>query len=323
MTHSKCTLKDIALRCDVSTAIVSTVLNGKEGAMKCSAAKRDLILKTAKALEYHPNILARSIREKRIPIIGVFLRHSSIAPHVLGRTMSSRLGAVTTILNKMQYEVLFVPYSDPREQYSRMKSLIARGLLGGIITNIDFDDNKEVCRLLHNSKLPYLVLGKPALPDTYCVYNSNSELEKLCKTLADEQKCSRCISVEPGENDSLLCRAMPFPEGHIWAGKVLDRESVLQDMSRTFFVVMGAVLVEKMRKSGIRLAHYVCVDPEEDMDKLSGLHDTFFMKDPLFVDNYLEKVFSQWLLEDRKPEKISIKHTIPEENFIFKRKLSI
>ena len=320
MPKPTCTLKDIALRCGVSSAIVSTVLNGKEGQMKCSAAKREQIFRVAGELEYHPNILARSIREKRIPIIGVFLRQSQTPSHILNRSISSRLGAITTILNKMQYEVLFVPYSDPAEQYTRMKSLIARGLLGGIVTNIDYNDNKEICQLLHDSKLPYLVLGKPALPDTYCLYTSNAALEKLCEQVAVKKKCVRCISVEPGAEDLLIYRAMPFPDGHIWAELAITQEEALKDVPHTLFVIMGAVLVKKLNEKGISFPHYVCVDPEEDMEKLAGMHDSFFMKEPSFVEHYLENVFGRWLCEDKKPERFINRALIPEENFIFKNK---
>lgn len=320
MAPAKCTLKDIALRCNVSPGIVSTVLNGREGKMKCSPVKRELILKTAREMEYHPNILARSVRKQRIPIIGVFLRHSSVMPHVLGRSMSSRLGTITAILNKIQYEVLFVPYATAEEQYSRMRSLIARGLLGGIVTNIDPCDNEHICQLLNESKLPFLVLGKPALPEIYCIYTSSVFLEEKCQTLAAERKCSRIISVEPAENDGLLFRAMPFPEGYIWAGRELSAEEASQDPNRTLFVIMGAVLLEKMDSIKLPYPHYVCVDPEEDIKNLAGRHDTFFLKDDHAVEHYLQDVLGLWLLEGKKPEQYEVKHIIPEENFIYIKK---
>ena len=321
MFSNKCTLKDIAQRCGVSSAIVSTVLNGKEGQMKCSAAKRELIVRTAEELEYHPNILARSIKKRRIPVIGVFLRQHRTPSHILNRSISSRLGSITAIFNKMQYEVLFVPYSDSAEQHTRMKSLIARGLLGGIVTNIDYNDNHNICRLLQASHLPYLVLGKPSLPDTYCVYTSDAALEKLCSRIAAEKKCSRCISIEPGGKDLLIYRSMPFPEGHIWAASHLDAEEAFSDVQHTFFVVMGAVLMKKLNEKGLQLPHYVCIDPEEDMEKLAGMHDSFFVKEPPFIEHYLENVFSGWLCEDKKPGQFINRTLIPEENFIFRHKL--
>ena len=316
MTHV-CTLKDIALKCGVSPAIVSTVLNNREGQMKCSRAKRELILRTAKEMEYHPNILARSIRKKRVPIVGVFLRQSASLPHVLGRSMSARLGAITTALNEVLYEVLFVPYTDAEEQYARMKSLMAQGLLGGVITNIDFRDNASVCELLRNSGLPYLVLGLPAVPGTVCAYSDIRALESLCFRLAARQGCTQCVSVEPGENAPLIFRRLPAPSGHIWAAPACGPESFAGELAHTLFVVMGAVLLEKLRGQGIFPEHYVCVDPEEDLDKLAGSHDTFFLREPRLMEQYLRTTFIKWLTDDTPPEHPSAALVTPEENFIF------
>lgn len=320
MPAHSCTLKDIALKCGVSSALVSSVLNGRAGTTKCSAAKRELILNTAREMEYHPNILARSIKKSRVPIVGIFLRYSAGQSHVLGRSISSRLGTLTPVLNAMHHEVLFVPFSDVQEQYSRMKSLIAQGLLGGIITNIDFHDNLRVCELLQSSKLPYLVLGKPSLPGTFCIYSSSKCLEELCFKLASERNCSRCVSVEPGPKGSLIFRPMPFPEGHIWAAQAISLKEAAADAGNTLFVLMGCILVERLHALGILPQHYVCVDPAEDMEKLEGMHDTFFMKRASATEDYLRNVFGPWLLNATKPPITAAVNIIDEHQFIFKRK---
>ena len=322
MAERSCTLKDIALKCGVSPAIVSIVLNGKEGQMKCSAATRQLILQTAREMEYHPNILARSIKKNKVPIVGVFLRRSAMLPHVLGRAMSARLGNITAVLNQLHYEVLFVPYSDASEQYERMKSLIAQGLLGGIITNIDFNDNSRICELLQSSALPYLVLGKPAAAGTFCLYSNSSALEKLCSALAAEKGCTQCISVEPAEEHSLIYRLMPFPHGHIWAAPEYPEEKLSSSMKNTLFVVMGAVLLEDMYKRGIVPEHYVCVEPEEDKKKLAGLHDTFFLQELHSVEHYLQETYKKWLIDDIVPEKCSVQSVVEQECFTFIKKFS-
>ena len=319
MPLRNCTLKDIALQCGVSSALVSSVLNGKTGTMKCSAAKRELILKTAGEMDYHPNILARSIKKSQVPIVGVFLKRSaSQPPHVLGRSVSAYLGTMTSVLNPMDHEVLFVPYNNAGEQYDRMKSLIARGLLGGIITNIDFQDNLRICELLQHSRLPYLVLGKPALPGTHCIYSSDKVLEELCAQRAAEKGCSRCISVEPGGEGGLIFRAMPFPENHIWAAPALPIQEIAESLDDTLIVFMGCVLVEKLYALGLRPRHYVCVDPADDMEKLAGLHDTFFLQRTSVIENYLRTVFAPWLLNDSEPDKNSAATVTNELNFIFK-----
>ena len=153
--------------------------------------------------------------------------------------------------------------------------------------------------------------------ETFCLYNNARELEKLCSTLAAEKNCSQCISVEPAENNELTFRKMPFPEGHIWAAPEYPEEKIHHEMKHTLFVVMGAVLLETMYKKGIVPEHYVCVDPEEDMQKLAGVHDTFFLRELNFVEHYLQEIYKKWLIDDIIPEKCSVQVVVEQNYFTF------
>ena len=53
------TIKEIAKACGVSVATVSNILNKKPGA---SEATRNLVLKTAKEMNYMPNYVAKNLR---------------------------------------------------------------------------------------------------------------------------------------------------------------------------------------------------------------------------------------------------------------------
>lgn len=63
-------LKDVARMAGVSTATVSRVLN--EGG-PASEQARTQVLRAAKALDYHPNWLAESLRSRRTNTIGLVL----------------------------------------------------------------------------------------------------------------------------------------------------------------------------------------------------------------------------------------------------------
>ena len=67
---AKVTLKMIAERCGVSTAVVSACLNGKNKKIGCSPAKAEEIRKAVAEMNYVPSVFARSIRTKVVPIIG-------------------------------------------------------------------------------------------------------------------------------------------------------------------------------------------------------------------------------------------------------------
>ncbi len=63
------TIKDIAKLTGVSTATVSNVLNGKEGA--AGPVKAREIMEVAKSLHYQPNSLAKNLKQKRTCAIGI------------------------------------------------------------------------------------------------------------------------------------------------------------------------------------------------------------------------------------------------------------
>lgn len=63
------TIKDVARITGVSTATVSNVLNGKQGA--ASPAKAREISEVAKSLHYQPNTLAKNLKQKRTHSIGI------------------------------------------------------------------------------------------------------------------------------------------------------------------------------------------------------------------------------------------------------------
>ncbi len=62
--------KDVAKAAGVSQATVSYVLNNVAG-VKIKPETRELVLATAKRLNYHPNVIARSMRLKRSMSIGI------------------------------------------------------------------------------------------------------------------------------------------------------------------------------------------------------------------------------------------------------------
>ena len=111
---------------------------------------------------------------------------------------------------------------------------------------------------------------------------------------------------------------MPFPESHIWAAPALPIQEIAESLDDTLIVFMGCVLVEKLYALGLRPRHYVCVDPADDMEKLAGLHDTFFLQRTSVIENYLRTVFAPWLLNDSEPDKNSAATVTNELNFIFK-----
>lgn len=73
------TLKDVAKRAHVSSATASLVLNGiSEGRVSADAADR--VQMAAKELNYHPNLVARSLRTQESKTIGVISNNVATTP---------------------------------------------------------------------------------------------------------------------------------------------------------------------------------------------------------------------------------------------------
>lgn len=62
------TIKDIARACDVSTATVSYVINGKNTLLP---ETRERVLRTMREMNYHPSAVARGLAKKRMNTVGI------------------------------------------------------------------------------------------------------------------------------------------------------------------------------------------------------------------------------------------------------------
>ena len=69
-SQNRPTIHDVARRANVSKSLVSMVTRGEDGV---SAEKRDAILEAIEELNYRPNVMARSLVERRTRILGVMI----------------------------------------------------------------------------------------------------------------------------------------------------------------------------------------------------------------------------------------------------------
>ncbi|MBR1967090.1 MAG: LacI family DNA-binding transcriptional regulator [Lentisphaeria bacterium] len=315
MGRARCTLQDIADRCGVSTAVVSTVVNNRQSRIACAQKTREKILAAADKLNYVPNILARSMRKKRIPLVGVFL-HTNPDDMMFNYYVGNTLASCAGVLNKYSYETIFVPYSNSSDQYERMSSLISMGFVGGIITNIIQNDSERICTLLNSSSLPYTILGKVKDEKSCCLYNSNTFVTEQCLNFMRKKNLKRCISVELSFRDKnqFIFRQLPFPENYIWNAPELDINDALFDTDSTFYVFMGIKLYNKLCE--IKNCKHFLI--HETINQKENIPQNFNMilehPSDILAEN-LEKTFCRWLVNDEKPSKFHTAIERPSEIF--------
>lgn len=93
------TIKEIAKACKVSVATVSNILNDKPGA---SEATRELVLKTAKKMDYMPNYVAKNLKMKNTRSIGVIVEDMTIF------SIPDIVDGITEYCEEVDYQILLV-----------------------------------------------------------------------------------------------------------------------------------------------------------------------------------------------------------------------
>ena len=303
MQPQRCTLRNIADHCQVSTAVVSAVLNGKTERISCSETTRNRILTAAQKLNYTPNALARSMREKRVPLVGVFLRQHPQQGGLLSASNVRMLSAVTEFLNQCGYETIFVPFTDSKSQLERMESLISSGLIGGIITCIVKEESREICQLLKRSTLPYLILGKPQEQDAYCIYPVDHISNERCLEFAAKKNLKYCFSAEPSylDKEKYIFRSLPYVNDFIWDTPEVPSAEVMRLKEESLFVVMGMDVAEKMMKDGFNERCFVVKEFAENRSKVPEHFNACFVRRSSLTAKDISDFFSSSLLEDRLP----------------------
>ncbi|MGB6335285.1 MAG: LacI family DNA-binding transcriptional regulator, partial [Thermoanaerobaculia bacterium] len=92
------TIRDVARKAGVSKSLVSMVIRGEQ---KVSATSREAVLKAAAELGYRPNLMARSLVQRRTRIVGVMV--SDLANPFFGDVVSG----IQQQAAELGYKVLF------------------------------------------------------------------------------------------------------------------------------------------------------------------------------------------------------------------------
>lgn len=150
------TLNDIAKIAKVSTSTVSRAIANNP---KISVATREKIFKIMRELNYHPNIIARSLANKSTRIIGI------IIPGMAEKAFQNPffpevLRGISSIAYKYKYNVLISSVSNLEEERQTLKQFAQGGITEGIILLASRVGDPSVAEL---TKLgfPFVVIGKP------------------------------------------------------------------------------------------------------------------------------------------------------------------
>ena len=161
---SRTTLKDVARACGVTPTLVSAVVNGRLGKITCVPEKKRLILETARKMGYRPNVFARSMVKKHVPVAALMFNMTEANRGRGSGYFAQRAAALTFGLERYQIESLLVFYRSEEEQIAKFDDLRSKGLIGGVISNLIPGAHMKFVPLLAGSGVPYVIMGRPRVP---------------------------------------------------------------------------------------------------------------------------------------------------------------
>ena len=148
------TLKDIAKALDLSTSTVSRALRDTH---EISPATKKLVLDYAKAINYKPNPIALSLKEKRSKSIGV------VVSEVANSYFSQAINGIESIAYDKGYHVII---SQTHESYEReiinVNHLASRSVDGLLISVSSLTKDISHLKNLHDKGLPIVFFDRIA-----------------------------------------------------------------------------------------------------------------------------------------------------------------
>lgn len=237
------TIQDIADKLKISKTTVHRALSGTGRISKKTEA---LILETAQEVDYHPNDLARSMRNQKTMTIGLIFKDLKV-----GHFYSEILSGIDEIATKQGY-VLNVSFSgnDPQKEKSAIYSFCQRRIDGLIIAPVNHSI-LENYTFLRNQKIPFVFLDKyvEEIPADVITADNKIGIGQAVKHLM-ERGHTRIAFLSGSEYPSItiLKRLQAYQEeldhNHLYFKKVLYSEDFLGDDRNCGYYAVNEYLSE-------------------------------------------------------------------------------
>ena len=201
----KTSLRDIAQRLGVSTALVSYVVNGKEKEGRVSQEKVNSIRLVAKELNYQPNLIAKSLKSGKTRTIGL------IVADISNPFFSSIARVVEDEARRHGYVVIFGSSDENAEKSGQLISVFLNRQVDGFIIAPAAGTEQQI-KTLQQAGKPVVLIDRyfPGLP-TDCVRVNNMEASRRAVELLIHQG-RRHIAILKGATDAILFLYCPLAD---------------------------------------------------------------------------------------------------------------
>ncbi len=166
----KTSIKDIAKAIGMSSAVVSYVLNGREKEVRISKETAELVRKTAKALNYQPNQLAKSLKSGKSFTIGL------IVADISNPFFSNLARTIEDEAEKDNYTVIFGSSDESAEKSWKLINTLINRQVDGFIIAAAAGAEKQIQYLIERN-IPFVLIDRyyPDM-DTHYVITDNYQV---------------------------------------------------------------------------------------------------------------------------------------------------
>lgn len=152
MKKGPVTIRDIALKLNIS---ISTVSRALRGAADINRETRDNVLRMAKELNYEPNQVAQSLRTKRTHTLGI------IVPDLVTHFFSSNISGIQEVATRHGYNVMICQSNECYETEVRnIHTLVAARVDGLLISLSRETSNYDHLKALQNKSIPLVCFDR-------------------------------------------------------------------------------------------------------------------------------------------------------------------
>jgi len=332
----KTTIYDIAKKLNITAATVSRALNNNT---KISEATRELVLKTAKEMNYEQNKLAQALKSGKSYNVGV------IVPRIDSNFFASVIRGIEEELYPKGYHVIICQTHDQENQEIGNINSLLNAQVDGILMSIS---NAKL-----ESKPGFKNLLKKNIPLIF--FDRKKDIQGVSSVTVDDYKGAYeatkhlinqgCKRIAHLSNDRLLLifknRYLGYKQAIIDSGLEFDESLVIETFSKVLegrkttkllldmpnrpdaifsasdFTALGAI--EEIKANGLRIPEDICVAgfANEPFTRFMELSITSVDQSPIEMGRIAAKVFLEEVNNDKKIK--SEKHVVLTPELIVRK----
>lgn len=150
------TIKDVAREANVSPSTVSRVLSNSP---RISDETKKKVNSIIKKLNYHPNVIARSLASNSTNVIGIILT-SEIEDLTKNSFFIQVMTGISSYAKEKGYYIMYTFCTTYEEELKCVKDYVNDNLVDGIILGAVLHNDKCI-QYLKNIEFPFVVIGRP------------------------------------------------------------------------------------------------------------------------------------------------------------------